>query len=108
MACPGSALTPPWARLSPASDKLVLTLHVQPGARTSGPAGRHGDALKLRITAPARDNLANAALIEFLHRELALPRANIRIVQGASSRRKVVELIAPLAQTAARLRNWDQ
>lgn len=99
---------PAWARLGLDGRTLILTLHVQPGARTSGPAGRHGDALKLRIAQPASENRANAALIDFLHRELALPRANIRIAQGASARRKVVELTAAPVQTAARLRAWDE
>lgn len=87
---------------------LVLTLHVQPGARNDAPAGRHGDALKLRIAAPAVDNRANDALLEFLRRELALPRASLRIVQGASARRKLVEIAAPFEQALARLHDWDR
>jgi uncharacterized protein (TIGR00251 family) len=52
----------------------------------------HGDALKVRIAAPAVDNKANAALIEFLSETLGVSRSSITIRHGATSRRKVVEV----------------
>jgi hypothetical protein len=94
--------------MRPDGRAIVLTLHVQPNARVSGPAGRHGEALKLRIAAPAAENRANEALLDYLRRELALPRSRLRIVHGAASRDKVVELAAAGADTAARLRAWDE
>jgi uncharacterized protein len=68
---------------------------VQPNAKSTTVAGRHGDALKIRIAAPAADDSANAALIDFLHQWFNLPRANIIIKRGASSRRKIVEIANP-------------
>jgi uncharacterized protein (TIGR00251 family) len=47
-------------------DALVLALHVQPGARRTEVAGIHGDALKLRLAAPAMEGKANGALRAFL------------------------------------------
>ena len=32
--------------------RVVLELHVQPGAKRTGFAGRHGERLKLRLAAP--------------------------------------------------------
>ena len=81
-----------WHRYDPAARRLTLTLHVQPGARKSGIAGTHGDALKIRIAAPAADNKANAALIDFLSEMLAVPKSAITIRRGATGRRKVVEI----------------
>ena len=81
-----------WARYDAAARRLTLTLHTQPGARKNGVAGLHGDALKVRIAAPAVDNKANAALVEFLSEILNVPRSTVSIRQGASSRRKVVEV----------------
>jgi len=105
---PALSLTlPSWARPGADGRGLVLTLHIQPGARASGPAGRHGDALKLRIAAPANDNRANEALIDFLHDELALPRAALRIAHGARSRHKVIAIDACTDALAKRLRAWD-
>jgi uncharacterized protein (TIGR00251 family) len=65
---------------------------VQPGARENAVVGLHGDALKVRIRAPAAENQANAALIAFLSDVLGVPRAAIAILRGATARRKVVEI----------------
>ena len=85
-----------WHRYDPAARRLTLTLHVQPGARKSGIAGTHGDALKIRIAAPAVDNKANAALIGFLSKTLDVPKSAVTIRHGATGRRKVVEILCGL------------
>jgi uncharacterized protein (TIGR00251 family) len=51
---------------------IVLTVHLQPGAKRSEVAGEHGDALKIRLAAPAVDGRANAALLEFVAQRLGL------------------------------------
>jgi uncharacterized protein (TIGR00251 family) len=81
-----------WIRCDAATRRISLTLHVQPGAKRSEIAGRHGDALKVRIAAPAVDNQANAALVEFLSDLLGLPKSAITIRRGATGRRKIVEI----------------
>lgn len=81
-----------WCRYDAAVRQLSLTLHVQPNARRSEIAGLHGDALKVRIAAPAADNKANAELIDFLSESLGIPKSAIVISRGATSRRKVVEI----------------
>jgi hypothetical protein len=81
-----------WHRYDPAARRLTLTLHIQPGARNTAIAGTHGDALKIRIGAPAVDNKANAALIDFLSEALAVPKSAITLRRGATGRRKVVEV----------------
>jgi len=93
-----------WCRYDASARRLSLTLHAQPGAKKSEIVGLHGDALKVKVAAPALDNKANVALIELLSEALGVPRSAISIRQGASSRRKVVdvtggpELIARLGQ----------
>ncbi|HMG45440.1 MAG TPA: DUF167 domain-containing protein [Acidimicrobiales bacterium] len=64
---------------------VMLTVHVQPGARRSEIVGPHGDALKVRVTAPPVDGKANAAVVELLAEILDAP---VELVAGASSRRK--------------------
>lgn len=81
-----------WCRFDPGARRLTINVHVQPNARVSEIAGLHGAALKIRIAAPAADNKANAALIDFLHRFLKLPPSLISIRHGAHGRRKVVEI----------------
>lgn len=70
--------------------RVVLELHVQPGASRTEVAGLHGERLKIRLAAPASDGRANAALIEFLAEQLGVPRRNVSIASGAASRRKRV------------------
>ena len=71
---------------------MILELHVQPGARRSEFAGRHGERIKLRLAAPAVEGKANAALIEFLADYFGVPRRNVTIVSGVKSRRKRVAI----------------
>jgi uncharacterized protein len=82
-----------WLRYDAAVRRLTLTLHIQPNAKGSAIAGIYGDALKVRIAAPAVDNKANAALIDFLSETLGVSRSAISIARGATGRRKVVEVI---------------
>lgn len=83
----------PWLREEDGA--LVLTLHVQPGASRTEVAGMHGDALKVRLAAPAVEGRANAALVAFLAEAFGVPRRQVAIVRGETSRRKVVRVAAP-------------
>lgn len=65
-------------------------MHVQPGARCSGVAGRHRDRLKIRIAAPALDGRANDALVAFVAGALGLPKARVAVVKGERSREKLL------------------
>lgn len=71
---------------------LILTVHVQPGAAHTGIAGIHGDALKVRLRAPPVDGRANEALLGYLGEALGLPRRNLDLVSGQTSRRKRVRV----------------
>ena len=80
-----------WFRVA-ADGRLTLTLHIQPGAKKTELAGRHGDALKVRLAAPPVDGKANAALIEFIAATLRLPKSSVILKSGQTSRRKVLEV----------------
>ena len=69
---------------------MILELHVQPCAKRSEFAGQHGERVKVRLAAPAVDNKANVALIEFLAEHYGVPRRNVRIAAGLKSRQKRV------------------
>jgi len=71
---------------------VILELHVQPGARVSEFAGRHGERIKVRLAARAVDGKANQALIEFLAAHYGVARRDVRIVAGLKSRQKRVEI----------------
>ncbi len=69
-----------------------FNVHVQPKASRSEVAGLHGDALKVRLSAPPVDGAANDALVELLAGLFAVGRRAVRIIAGASSRAKIVEV----------------
>jgi len=81
-----------------------LTVQVQPRASRDELAGRHGDALRVRLRAVPVDGAANTALVRFLAERLGVPRAAVRIAAGPGSRRKLVMIdgITP-AEAARRL-----
>jgi len=81
-----------WIRYDAASRRIALTIRVQPNARRNEIVGLHGDALKIRVAAPAVDSKANSALVEFLSQVLGTPKSAISIRRGATGRRKVVEI----------------
>ncbi len=69
-----------------------FAVRVQPRASRSEVCGVHGESLKVRLAAPPVDGEANEALVRLLANELEVPRRSVRIVTGASSRTKTVEI----------------
>jgi len=74
--------------VSPGS--VTFCVQVQPRASRAAIEGEHGDALKIRLTAPPVDDRANQALVRLLAERLNVPRAAVRIVAGEKRRRKRV------------------
>lgn len=91
-----------WFRLA-ADGRITLTLHIQPGAKKTEFAGRHGDALKIRLAAPPVDGKANEALIKFVAETLKLPKSAVNLKSGQTSRRKVLEVCGTTAQAVTDL-----
>ena len=82
----------------------TLELKTIPNAPRDQVAGWLGDALKVKVHAPALDGRANEALLEFLAAELGLPKRAVTLVRGDKSRHKVVRLDGlTLAEAKARL-----
>jgi hypothetical protein len=73
-------------------DVLTLTLHVQPGAKRTGVAGLHGEALKIRLAAPPVEGRANEALLKFIAEVFGVPLRQVELKQGGQSRHKVVAI----------------
>lgn len=78
-----------WYRYDDA-DNLVLTLHIQPGAKNTAAAGLHGDALKIKLAAPPVEGKANTALLKFLAERFDVPLSRVILKQGDKSRHKVI------------------
>jgi uncharacterized protein (TIGR00251 family) len=69
-----------------------ITVKVQPRAKTTALAEKIGDAYKLRLAAPPVDGKANEACMRFFADRFGVAPSAVRIVQGLSSRLKVVEI----------------
>lgn len=77
----------PW---SETRQGVVLRVHLQPRAARDRLVGRHGEALKVALTAPPVEGAANAALLTFLAALLHVPRSCVALLSGAKSREKRV------------------
>ena len=71
---------------------LTLTVRIQPRASTDEIAGSIEGALKIRLRAPAVENRANEALVQFLADILKTSKSAVRIRSGQESRTKRIEI----------------
>ena len=71
---------------------VIFTVRVQPRASKDEIAGEMGGALKVRLRAPAVEDRANEALIDFLAGLLKMPRSAVSILSGERSRVKRLEI----------------
>jgi len=84
-------------------NSVRFAVRVQPRASRSEIAGVHGDALKIRLSAPPVDGAANDALVELMAGSLGVAKRAVRIVSGDQSRSKVVEVEGVTAAAVLRL-----
>lgn len=87
---------------------MKFRLHVTPNARANAilgweedPAG--GRSLRVRVAAPPTDGKANAVLREFLAKCLGIPKSQVSIDRGESSRHKTVSVPDDSAAAVAAL-----
>jgi len=85
--------------------EVYLLIHCQPGAKHTRVVGEHGGRLKMALNAPAVDNKANEALVAWLAECLGVPRRQVEIVSGQTSRQKRVMLQGLEVQTVIRALN---
>lgn len=75
--------------------ELILNCHLQPNAKQTQWVGRHDQAIKIRLQAPAVEGKANQALIRFLADEFGVRKKQISIISGEISRQKRVKIQQP-------------
>ena len=69
---------------------LILRVFIQPRSSKNTIAGLHGDALKIKLTAPPIDGAANTMCIAYLAKCLGVPKSSLEIVSGQTNRTKRV------------------
>ena len=71
---------------------VIFSVRVQPRASKDEIAGEMGGAMKIRLRAPAVEDRANEALVEFLAGLLKTSRSAVSILSGERGRAKRIEI----------------
>ncbi|MBV9240606.1 MAG: YggU family protein [Acidobacteria bacterium] len=74
-------------------NELIIGVRVVPRASRSEIVGLHDGALKVRIAAPPVDGAANAELVKVLAKAFSVPKSNVEILIGGSSKTKRVRIL---------------
>jgi uncharacterized protein (TIGR00251 family) len=69
---------------------IRFEVHAKPRAKKSRLVGERGDALEIALAAPPVDGAANEELVRFVARLLGVPRRQVALVRGETSRDKLV------------------
>lgn len=70
---------------------VKIRVQVKPNSKTDL-VEEAGDELVARVKAQAVDSKANEALIKLLSKHFKVPKTCIKIVRGATARRKLIEI----------------
>jgi uncharacterized protein len=77
------------------AEGALLMVSVVPNAKRTEVVGLHDGALRVRLAAPPVDGKANDTLTAWLAAQLDLPRRDVALLRGASSRQKQLTVSAP-------------
>ena len=78
--------------LSPVSKAIRLSIKAVPGAKRDEIAGRLGERLKVRVSAPPEGGKANEAICALIAAATGVKPRDVRIVSGHGRAEKVVEI----------------
>jgi uncharacterized protein len=70
----------------------TIRVRVVPNAKVNDVVGEHGEAIKIKLRAPAIEGKANAALIVFLSERLRISTRHVALLKGHKSRDKVIRI----------------
>ena len=73
---------------------MRIAIRVKPGSARSGVGGEHDGALVVRVSARAVDGKATEAALAAVAASFGVRRSAVRLVSGASSRTKIVDIDA--------------
>ncbi|AGW37751.1 DUF167 family protein [Chlamydia pecorum] len=66
----------------------ILEVQVTPKAKENKIVGFQGEVLKVRVTEPPEKGKANEAVVSLLAKALGIPKRDVTLVSGESSRKK--------------------
>jgi len=92
-----------------AGPSCKLAIKAIPNAPRNAVAGWLGDALKVKVHAPALEGRANDELCEFIAEQLGLPRRAVTVAIGDKSRQKLLQIAGlTLDEVRARLESLSR
>ncbi len=83
--------------------RVRLALKLFPKNRRDALDGVHDGRLHIKLTAPAVDGKANAAMVSFLARLLGVKKTQVLLVTGEKARQKIVEIEGITLEQASEL-----
>ena len=75
-----------------AGDTLTFRLHVQASGKKTECIGYYGDALKIRVAAPAVQHKMNVCLVTWLADQFGIRPQQVALISGENSQNKVFTL----------------
>ena len=78
-------------------------MRVRPGAARTAVGGRRGEALVVCVTARPAGGAATQPVLREVSETFGVPRRDVTLVTGATSRDKVIEVAGPAVPLARRL-----
>lgn len=78
--------------IKPCDNGIRFSAIIQPRSSKNEVTGVYNDALKIRLTSPPVDGEANKACMIFFAKWLGISPSKISIVQGLSSKNKIIEV----------------
>jgi uncharacterized protein YggU (UPF0235/DUF167 family) len=82
---------------------MRITIRVRPGSAHPGVGSEHAGALVVRVSARAVDGKATEAALAAVADAFGVRRSAVTLVSGASSRTKIVDIVAGDQRTLADL-----
>ena len=79
-------------RITATAAGVCLEVQVQPRSSRNQVVGEQEGRLKIKLTAPPVEGEANQALVDFLAQLLRIPKKDIKLLKGESSRHKLIEI----------------
>ena len=70
----------------------TILVHIIPNAKIDTVVGEHGNAIKIKLRAPAVEGKANTTLRSFLADKLSIPKRVIVLERGERSPDKVIRI----------------
>jgi uncharacterized protein len=89
-----TALELTWPGLGADTGCMRITIRVRPGSARPGAGGEYDGALVVRVSARAVDGKATEAALATVAASFGVRRSAVRLVSGASSRTKIVDIDA--------------